>query len=198
MTPVIQTILGSSKNRPEGNVLYPKEFLGHNTRAAVDQAFTRLTKAGKLLRVGRGAYVAPVSNRFGNRPPSTEAVIKSIAAKKGEEVAANGAVAANSLGLTTQVPVQEVFITSGRSRMLRLGKRTITFKHAPRWQLALGNRPAGTAIRALAWIGPEHAPEALVKIRKRLSKEEWGAMVAARAFFPEWIAKLLGEAVPFG
>ncbi len=198
MSPLIESILSSSKAMPEGSVLSPKEFLGKNTRAAVDQAFTRLTKAGKLIRVERGAYVAPVEGRFGSRPPSPEAVIKFIAIKKGEEVSPNGAVAANALGLSTQVPVQEVFITSGRNRTLKLGKRTIRFKHAPRWQLSLGNRPAGMAIRALAWIGEAHGPEALSKIRLKLPKVEWELMVASRASFPEWIARLLGEAGHLG
>ena len=198
MSPIIKTILQSSQTRPEGSVLSPKEFLGHNSRASVDQAFTRLAKAGKLIRVSRGAYVAPVEGRFGTRPPAPEAVIQSIALKKGEQVAANGATAANSLGLTTQVPVQEMFVTSGPSRVMRLGKRVIRFKHVPRWQTALGNRPSGMAVRALAWIGPSHAPEALAKIREKLSNEEWKAMVEARGFFPEWLAKLLGEAVHLG
>ncbi len=198
MSPLFQTILNSSKALPEGSVLSPKEFLGPNTRAAVDQAFTRLTKAGKLIRVGRGTYVAPVEGRFGSRPPSPEAVIKSLAARKGENVAPNGAVAANALGLTTQVPVQEIFFTSGRNRTLRLGKRTIRFKHAPRWQLSLGDRPAGMAVRALAWVGRAQGREALAKIRRKLPKEEWELMVASRASFPEWIAGLLGEAGGLG
>jgi len=198
MSPIIQTILSSSKTRPEGSVLSPKEFLGHNTRAAVDQAFTRLTRSGKLIRVGRGTYVAPVSGRFGTRPPTSEAVIKSIVVKKGEEVATNGAAAANALGLTTQVPVQEVFVTSGRNHTLKLGKRTIMFKHAPHWQMTFGNRPAGMAVRALAWMGQAHAQETLAKIREKLPKEEWKAMVASRAAYPEWIAKLLGEANQLG
>jgi hypothetical protein len=194
----MESILSSSKAMPEGSVLSPKEFLGSNTRAAVDQAFTRLTKAGKLIRVERGAYVAPVEGRFGIRPPSPEAIIKSIAVKKGEEMTSNGAVAANALGLTTQVPVQEVFLTSGRNRTMKIGKRMIRFKHTPRWQLVLGNRPAGMAVRALAWIGQAHGQEALSKIRQKLSKEEWELMVASRASFPEWIARLLGEAGQLG
>ena len=198
MSPLIESILSSSKAMPEGSVMSPKEFLGKNTRAAVDQAFTRLTKAGKLIRVERGAYVAPVEGRFGSRPPSPEAVIQSIAVKKGEEVSPNGAVAANALGLTTQVPVEEVFFTSGRNRTMKLGKRTIRFRHAPRWQLSLGNRPAGMAVRALAWMGQAHGQEALVKIRQKISKEEWKVMVASRASFPEWIARLLGEAGQLG
>jgi hypothetical protein len=61
-------------------VLSPKEFLHLESRAAVDQVFTRLVEAGKLLRVARGTYVAPVSSRFGTRPPAPEKVIKALAA----------------------------------------------------------------------------------------------------------------------
>jgi hypothetical protein len=50
------------------------------------------------------------------------------------------------------------------------------------------------AIRALAWIGQAHGQEALSKIHQKLSKEEWKLLVASRASFPEWIARLLGEA----
>jgi hypothetical protein len=55
--------------------------------------------------------------------------------KRGEIVVGNGAAAANALGLTTQVPVREVFLTSGRSRKLKLGAQTVELQHAPPWQL---------------------------------------------------------------
>lgn len=198
MSPIIQAILSFSKTHPEGTVLSAKEFLGHNSRTSVDQAFARLAKAGKLIRVSRGTYVAPMEGRFGKRPPAPEAVIQSIALKKGEQVATNGAAAANSFGLTTQVPVQEVFVTSGRSRVIRLGRRVVRFKHVPHWQTVLGNQPAGMAVRALAWVGPEHAPEALSKIRKKLSNKEWETMLKARSFFPGWLVKLLGKSKRLG
>ena len=86
------------------------------TRAAVDQALSRLSKEGKLLRVARGAYVAPVSSRFGTRAPTPEKVVEALAAQSGELVVPHGAIAANTLGLTQQVPVREVYLTSGRTR----------------------------------------------------------------------------------
>ena len=67
-------------------------------------------------------------------------------------------IVANALGLTAQVPIREVFLTSGASRMLHLGNRCVELKHGNRWQLLLGNRPAGKVIRALSWLGPEGAP----------------------------------------
>jgi len=66
----------------------------------VDQAFSRLAKAGKLLRVARGTYAAPVRSRFGTRPPAPEKIIKALAERNGEIVVPHGANAANALGLT--------------------------------------------------------------------------------------------------
>lgn len=67
-----------------------------------------------LMRAGRGIYVRPVESRFGTRPPVASKVVEAIAAQWGESVALHGAAAANELGLTTQVPVREVYLTSGR------------------------------------------------------------------------------------
>ncbi len=120
-----------------------KEFLHLGSRAAIDKTLSRLAQEGELLRVSRGAYVAPHQGKFGSRPPSTESVVQSIEVSCGEMVVANGAAEANALGLTTQVPTREVFLTSGASRILHLGNRRVELKHANRWQLLLGKRPGG-------------------------------------------------------
>lgn len=150
MSQISEAIQSAARALPEGGLLSPKEFLHLGGRAAVDQALARLARAGQLLRVGRGRYGLPVQGRFGSRPPSTEAVIQAIESVSGETIAPNGAAEANALGLTSQVQTCEVFITSGRSRTLQLGNRTVELKHGNRLQLLLGRRPAGMAIRALS------------------------------------------------
>ncbi|MFL9951112.1 DUF6088 family protein [Paraburkholderia agricolaris] len=192
MNTLPETILIQAQSLPEGGVLSPKEFLHLGSRSAVDQAFSRLAKVGKLLRVARGAYVAPVSSRFGTRPPAPEKVVQSLAAQSGEIVTPHGASAANALGLTQQVPIREVYLTSGRTRKLKLGRSEVLVKHAPRWMLALGSRPAGAAVRALAWIGPAHAGESTAAVRRSLAPEEWRALTANRATLPSWLARAIG------
>lgn len=193
MSHLAETILSAAQALPEGGLLSAKEFLHLASRAAVDQTLTRLTREGKLIRVGRGAYAAPVISRFGVRPPSTEAVVKAIESASGEVIVANGATEANALGLTTQVPTREVFLTSGRSRKLQLGNRTVELKHGNRWQLVLGARPAGMAIRALSWLGPEQASSALKMLHTKLPPAEWAAMRSARAVLPSWMARAVSE-----
>lgn len=188
-----ETILLNLRSLPEGGVLSPKEFLHLGSRTAVDQALSRLTKEGKLLRVARGTYVAPVSSRFGTRAPAPEKVVKALAAQSGEVVAAHGAIAANALGLTRQVPIREVYLTSGRTRKLKLGRSEVLVKHVPRWMLALGIGPAGAAVRALAWLGPTHVGESLATLRRTLPPSEWRALASARAALPSWMARAIGE-----
>lgn len=193
MNTLPETILQQARSLPEGGVLSPKEFLHLGSRSAVDQAFSRLAKASKLLRVARGAYAAPVSSRFGSRAPAPEKVVKALAEQSGEIVVPHGASAANALGLTQQVPIREVYLTSGRTRKLKLGGSEVLVKHAPRWMLALGARPAGAAVRALAWIGPKHADESLASLRRTLPRSEWLALASARATLPSWMAQAIGK-----
>lgn len=188
-----ESIMLHARSLNEGGVLSPKEFLHLGSRAAIDQAFSRLAKEGKLLRVARGTYVAPVACRFGARPPAPDKVVKSIAEQNGDMVASHGASAANLLGLTRQVPTEEVFLTSGRTKKLQLGRSEVLVKHAPQWMLALGGSPAGAAIRALAWIGPTHASKALVALRRTLPPPEWHALTSSRAILPSWMAQAIGK-----
>ncbi len=193
MNTLPKTILRLARSLPEGGILSPKEFLHLGSRSAVDQAFSRLAKVGKLLRVARGAYSAPVSSRFGSRAPAPEKIVKALAAQSGEIVVPHGASAANALGLTQQVPIREVYLTSGRTRELKLGRSEVLVKHAPRWMLALGTRPAGAAVRALAWIGPTHADESLAWLRRTLPRSEWRVLTLARATLPGWMAQAIGK-----
>jgi len=180
------------RRRPEGTAVSAKELLHLAERAAVDQTLSRLARRGELQRVARGFYVAPIKSRFGSRPPRPGLVVESVAAHRGEEIARHGASTATVLGLTTQTPLAEVFITSGPSRTLRVGGTEVELRHAPRWQFAEGGK-VGQAIRALAWMGPEEAREALPELETKLTPEELSQLVAARVVMPSWMAEEISQ-----
>jgi hypothetical protein len=189
MEAIAEQILKLAQKQPEGGSLSAKALLHLGNRAAVDQALSRLVRRGSLIRAGRGIYVRPVQGKFGTRPPSAAAVVRTLSTQWGETITPHGAAAANALGLTTQVPAREVYLTSGRSRQLRLGAQTVELRHAPSWQLLLPQRRAGEALRALAWLGPEHAAEALQALLHRLSKSELRELAAVRPRLPTWMAQ---------
>ena len=188
MAKLNEAILHYARNQPEGVPVSAKGLLHLGSRAAVDQALSRLTRCGDLLRAGRGLYLLPVKSRFGSRAPSVRKTVEALAAQRGEQIASSGAMAANALGLTTQVPVKSVFLTSGHSRKLKLGRQEVELRHAPSWQLVLSGRKAGDAVRALAWLGPAKAGPALEAIGQSLSVEERWELAGVSAQMPGWLA----------
>ncbi len=193
MPRLTEQILDQAMRLPEGSALAAKGLLHLGNRAAVDQALSRLAVRGRLIRAGRGVYLLPVTSRFGTRAPSVEQAVEAIAVQRGEVIVTSGAAAANSLGLTTQVPVRSVYLTSGRTRKLSLGKQVVELRHAPRWQLVMPHRPAGQAVRALAWLGAERAEAALHLLKKQLSPAAFNELIAAAPQFPTWLARSVGK-----
>jgi hypothetical protein len=188
-----QQILAYASALPEGTPLTAKGLLQLGARPAIDQALSRLSRAGKLMRSGRGLYVLPVKSRFGTRAPSAEKVVAESARLRGETIASHGAAAANHLGLTTQVPMRTVYLTSGPSRQLKLGAQSIELKHAPAWQLLNANRESGEVLRALAWSGRPHAREVLAQLKPRFNSQVREELVASRSSLPGWLAETISR-----
>jgi hypothetical protein len=61
----------------------------------------------------------------------------------------------NTFGLPMKAHVRSVYLTSGSSLKMHLGKQVVELWHSRRWQSALAMRQAGEAVRALAWLGPQ-------------------------------------------
>jgi hypothetical protein len=192
MQTVAENILSQTKTLPEGALISAKEFLHLGSRDAVDQALKRLKERKELLPLYRGVYVRPVKTRFGTRAPAAEKVVERIATTRAETVVAHGAAAANSLGLTTQVPTKLVYLTSGKSRKLKLGAQVVEMKHAPQWML-LPSQRAGEAVRALAWIGEHRAAEALTQLKHKLPPSTVEELIAVRPALPAWMSKSISQ-----
>ena len=198
MSSLSSRILEYASALPEAAPLRPGALLHLGNRAAVDQALSRLARSGKLMRICQGVYMRPVETRFGPCAPSVEKAIASLSSLWGEAIVPCGGAAANALGLTTQNPLRPVYLTSGPSRRLRFGALTVQLRHAPRWQMVAPHRPAGDAVRALAWLGPREVETGLEAIMPKLSAEDFGELVAARAVLPIWMAEPLSALIAHG
>lgn len=186
-------ILERSRALPEGTILSPKEFLHLGSRAAVDQAFSRLARGGMLSRVARGIYVRTTAG-LKEAIPALEKVVKSMAAKGKAAIVLGGAKAAELFGLSSPQQDCEDFLTSGRTQYLKVGGQKALLRHAPIWVLALAGSMAGNALRALAWLGPVRADEAARQLRSKLSAAEWEVLSSIRGRLPCWMAIAIGRA----
>jgi hypothetical protein len=187
---------------PEGAVIRSQDLEHLVNRTQASRELNGLAKAGQLMRVARGMYVAVTASRFGPVPPPVDEVVQALAQATGHVIVRHGAAVANALGLTTQLPVRQIYLTDGRAQTLTLGKQLIEIRHVPGWMLVLGNSLAGDVIRAIEWLGPDLAEQVVIKLAWRVGRDEWLAMLGVRRNLPKWLATAIGQAaastgVPF-
>lgn len=186
---VSEQILRKAERLPLGQPVTFKEFMGFGSRAAVDQALSRLVRAGVLSRPARGIYVRPKRSPYvGEVPPEPVKVAEALVAETGNTIQVHGAEAARRMGLSTQVPSRPVFYTSGPSRRVRLGQLEVSLKHVTPRKLAMAERPAGIALTALWYLGKRLVTqETIERIRAHLPYEEFEALRSSTRIMPGWM-----------
>ncbi len=164
-------ILKRVRAHGRGGVFTPRDFLDLVGRAAIDQALARLAKGGDLRRLARGLYDFPkIHAKLGALSAQLDDVAKApLAQETGSLLQINGARAANALGLVTQVPAQNLYLTDGPPRRILLGRRMIDLRRASPKHLIAPGSPAGSVVQALRHLGPSRAPDVVRAASRNLS-----------------------------
>lgn len=179
---------------PEGEPFTVRELLTFGPRTAVDQAISRMARAGELERPARGVYARPKMNPvLGRKVPVTpEQVVAALARSNGTKFRVHGAEAARRFGLTTQMPLRPVYATTGRSRRVKVGSGEVVLRHASPQRMELAGRPAGEALAALLYLGKsEVTVETVQRIREALGAEEFEALGRSVTAMPAWLSGLM-------
>lgn len=163
------------------------------TRGAIDHALAYLTREAVIVNVTRGIYVRPrVDPLVGRVAPTAESIVKAWAAASQSVVEVHGAEAARQFGLTTQMPMRSVYITSGRSRTIQIGALKIELRHAAQSSLLFAGTRAGRAYSALRYLGrAEVTRETIETVKEKLACEEFALLVSGRRLMPAWLSELL-------
>ncbi|MFM8221386.1 MAG: DUF6088 family protein, partial [Planctomycetaceae bacterium] len=105
-------IVAAIHGRGRGAVFVPADFLQIGSRKAVDVVLHRLARLGTIRRLARGVYDLPEEHLvLGPLLPPAEAFARALARRDRTRLQPAGAYAANTLGLTEQVPAKAVFLT---------------------------------------------------------------------------------------
>jgi hypothetical protein len=193
MTDLTLKVLKRVRVAGPGAAFTPKAFGDLGNRAAVDQALSRLTKAGKIRRVSRGVYDIPKTHpTLGPLSPDPDVVARAIAAQAGYRLQPTPARAANVLGLSSQVPAQVVYLIDGSSRKITVGNQIIHFKHAgPRALLGAGT-PAGVALQAIRAFGPDRLTAGVIRqLRQSLPSDAKTGLKKLAHRAPQWMASAI-------
>lgn len=182
---------------PKGTVLFVDDFLDYGSPESIKKALLRLKEKGLLVRLAHGIYLYPkIDKEFGTLFPSTEDIAKAIARRDKSRIVPTGIQALSALGLSTQVPMKVVFLTDGAARIVKVGKRTITFKKTSPKNLLPKGPISNLAIQALKTIGQNNVDEdTLKKLQTILEKEKKENILHDAKLAPAWINKILMQAI---
>ena len=123
---------------------------------------------------------------------AVNATVRVAARANGQRLEVGGPEAARRFGLTTQVPMQTTFLTSGRSRIVAAGRRSVRLEHVSDTYLAHAGTPAGAALSALRHVGRDGlTPEVVERVLGRLDARNRRRLMRSARHLPPTLARAL-------
>lgn len=107
----------------------------------------------RLVRLANGIFAKPAITQYGMALPSMVQVAEAIAERDHVQILPVGETAENMFGLSEQVPMKAVFLTSGSGRPVKIGGRTIQFKRGVPRNFAYKDRNLAVFCQALRSVG---------------------------------------------
>lgn len=185
-------IIDRVKKTRRGSIYFTESFLMFGNAKAVSKALERLTHKGELRRIATGLYARPIMDPIiGPVNPPVDAIARAISKRDRARIIPSGDYALNLMGLSTQVPLQVVYLTDGSTRNVKIGKRSITFVHtAPKYLTARGEL-SGLALQALRTLGKNRVDDdEILKIQGFLKNEKKAHLEHDKLLAPVWIQKI--------
>ena len=186
-------ILNKIKKAKRGSLFFTENFIKIGSSDAIRKALERLVKNQELERVTAGMYVRPeIDPYIGKVPPNIEAIAEAIAKRDGARIVPTGVYALNRLGLSTQVPMNIIYLTDGSARKINIDNRNIVFKRVSPKNVATVGEISGLVIQALPTIGKENVrDDEIIKIQELLKREKRTRLVHDIRLAPSWIRAIM-------
>lgn len=188
-----QRIVGKGR----GAIFAPADFLDIGSRASVDQALSRLADQGVIRRLTRGLYDYPKqSPRFGLLSPSADDIARAVARKDSQVLQPSPAMAANQLGLSTQVPSKPTYMTDGPTRTKRVGRQVIQFRNASSKTLVGAGQKTGAVFQALRYVGKDRVDDQVIsKLADALDGQDRVLLSRQSRHVPAWMHPIVQQIV---
>ena len=165
----------------KGAIVFVSDFAEFGTAENVKKVLLRLEKKQLLVRLAHGIYLYPkIDKELGILYPSTESIAEAIAKRDKIRIIPTSIYALQQLGISTQIPMNVIYLTDGAPRKIKVGKRTITFKKTAPKNLAIKNKVLSNIVQGFKELGKEKITDeirqkinqALQKVPVEILKEE--------------------------
>jgi hypothetical protein len=178
----------------KGKIYFAKDFSDLGNDELVNKILFRLERNKILVRLSPGIYLYPVVDKqLGILFPAPDTIAKAIAKRDNARILPTGSHAMNLLGLSTQVPMNVVYLTDGSPRKVNIGKRKITFKKTSPRNFEYKGKIVPLIVAALKEIGKDNIDSDQIKQLQRIlsQSEENKILLNDTQRAPAWIKKIV-------
>jgi hypothetical protein len=177
---------------PEDSVLFRSDFPEYHSEF-VGGTLAELTSEGLLVKLAQGIYAKPRKSRFGVVFPSVEKIVQAMATRDNAEIIPSGMTALNALGLSTQVPMNYTYLTTGSERTVKLANQLVVLKRGVPKNFCYETRLIALLVQALRALKLENVgQEELQTIRTLITKEpDKEALAKDVDVMPAWMKRIV-------
>ena len=187
-----KTLKSRIKALPDDSVLFRSDYPEYHSEF-VGSTLAELTESGVLFKMAQGIYVKPRKSRFGLVLPSIEKIVQAIAMRDNAEVLPTGTTALNALGLSTQVPMNYSYLTSGSERTIKLANRQVVLKRGVPKNFCYKTRLIALLTQALRALKQENIGDSEIQIIRELIAKETDKESLAKDVdaMPGWMKRII-------
>lgn len=180
------------KLMPEDSVIFRSDFPEYHSEF-VGAILTELVSEGILVKLAQGIYAIPRKSKFGIVPPSVDKIVQAIAIRDNAEVLPSGMTALNTLGLSTQVPMNYTYLTTGSERTIKLKNQQVVLKRGVPKNFCYETRLIALLVQALKALKQENvSDDELQSIRILISKEpDKEGLKRDVGMMPAWMKRII-------
>ena len=195
MGTIDNNVINRIKGHGHGWCFTPKHFFDLGKPLTINTILFRLVKKGMIRRLSRGLYDYPKTHpKLGQLSPSAMDIAKALSYRDATRIQGTGALAANMLGLSEQVPAKSVFLTDGASRHVKMAAQEVILKRTTPRNMSTAGKVSGTVIQAMKYIGKNNITVSHInKIKKLLNEKEKKILFNDRINAPEWMNPLITD-----
>lgn len=179
------------EKNPSGKIYFTDDFTHLGTAENIKKILLRLEKEDVLERIAFGIYIKPkIDSLLGVIYPSLEEIAKEIAKRDKARIIPTGTLALYNLGLTTQIPLNVVYLSDGSQRVVKIGKYSIKFKRTVPKTFAIKDELLQLIVQSLKEIGNKNITEEfLLKLKPSIQKVSKEVIDNELKYAPVWIQK---------
>ena len=191
---ISRKIESTIKQTEKGKLVFISDFSGLGNYDTVRKSLQRFVIKGLIVRISKGIYYIPKRDSvLGNLYPTAEEIAKAIAKRDKARIIPTGAYAQHLLGLSTQIPINVVYLTDGSARKIKIGNQTIVFKKTSPKNLSFESYLSSLLIQALKSKKENNITESDKKEIKETIKKSNELEIIKKdiQIAPVWIRKIV-------